>query len=313
MLTPTTNKILTAATTRVAPLLPSITAAGSILAADAIGCGLIYMIGKNMGGIYARQIDLPCQLSSDNDSSGSSFERFWNDVKVKNLGRCIPGVSSKVSCALVLLLSGRFTGAAIDALPSIQQMLLSACYYGSMGILDEFVDLEGDMKTSTSRKFEKYALAGLVLTIPLLMMMNPPLYVSYGLFGLTTNILSGKIDHKYFEWTAAITFCCAVLVARAVNIDFPFMGMAILALSDAIYEIHDEHPMLIELTRKLPFMNKLWEVLNFQSCLVMLVCFKRLPLSWLSVTGGSYAIAKLGLAKGNLKARASYSCAAADS
>ena len=175
------TKILAAATTRAALLFPPAIAAGSILAADAIGCGLIYMIGHQMGGIYARQLNPPYQLSSDIDSSVSPFEKFWNHVKVKNQRRCIPRVSAKVLCALVLLLSGQFNGVSIAALPNIKQMLLFTCWYGSMGLLDEFDDLEGDMKTSASRKFKKFSQVGLVLPIPFLMVMNPPLYVSFAL------------------------------------------------------------------------------------------------------------------------------------
>ena len=62
--------------------------------------------------------------------------------------------------------------------------------------------------------------------------------------------------------------------------------------------------MLIELTRKLPVMNKLWDALSMHSCMVILICLKLLPLSWLSVTSTSYAISKLGIANGNLEAGA---------
>lgn len=253
-----------------------------------------------MGEIYARELDLHHQLSSCEEPNTFSFGKFWNHVKVKNENRCIPRVSAKVLGALVLLLSGQFKGGSIDALPTIKQIIVFTCWYGSMGLLDEFDDLEGDMKTSTSRKFEKWSQVGLVLPIPFLMVMNPPLYVSFALYQLIAHSLSGKIDSKYFQWTAALGLCCIILVARATKIAFPILGIALLSLSNSVWQIHDEHPMLIGLTRKIPIMNKLWDALSMHSCMVILICFKLLPLSWLSVTSTSYAISKLGIAHGSL-------------
>lgn len=255
-----------------------------------------------MGEIYAGQLDLRHQLSSYEEPNTSSFGKFWNHVKVKNERRCIPSVAAKVLGALVLLLSGQFKGGSIDALPTIKQIILFTFWSGNMGLLDEFDDLEEDMKTSTSRKFEKLSYVGFMLPIPFLMVMNPPLYVSFALYKLIAHSLAGKIDSKYFQWTAALGLCCTVLVARATKVAFPILGIALVSISNSVYQIHDEHPMLIGLTRKHPIMNKLWDALSMHSCMVILICFKLLPLSWLSVTSISYAISKLGIAHGSLAA-----------
>lgn len=298
-----------AATPLLAGASSALVSAGGILATDALGCGLIYCAGRFMGQSYAEQHLQQQEQKISNAASSSkatkTFAKFWKEVKIKNVNRCIPRISVKVIGVLALLLAGYFNapaaGSASSAcLPTITQMVLFTSWYGSMGMSDEFDDLEDFMKNKQSRRFGKLVQLALMIPIPFLMILNPVLYVSFAIYQLAAHSLSRKIDSTCFQITAAMGLACALTVARMKRVVFPLTGMAFLVLSNALWQIHDEHPLLIRLTDKFPFMTKVFDICSFHTVMVLLVACQVLPLAWLSVTSASYAASKVGVADGSL-------------
>ena len=266
----------------------AIASAGTIVVADAVGCGLMYLVGRFMGNSYTK--------------TQSTDQSFWENVKTKNTNRFIPRTSIKLLGATLLILMGRFHASLTKTtLPSLAQMLLFSCWYSSMGLADEFDDLPEPLKTKSSRRFESISKFLLAAPIPFLMLWNPTLYVSFALYQLTSHTLSGKIDTKGLQLTAAMGFVCAVFISTLYRVKLPLVGMMALTLSNFVWQIHDEHVLLIKLTEKYPILAKLWDIFSFHTIMVILVALGGLPLSWLSVQSPGYAAAKLGIADGCLQ------------
>ena len=73
--------------------------------------------------------------------------------------------------------------------------------------------------------------------------------------------------------------------------------------AEILWQIHDEHPGLIALTKKIPSLNKVWRILNKNTFMLFLTVFGLLPLPWLTTSSPAYAVAKVGLAKGVLSSK----------
>ena len=123
-------------------------------------------------------------------------------------------------------------------------------------------------------------------------------------FTLVADDLGHKINTASFQQVAVFGVGTMGILAKVLRLkiqDFPLLGLCILILTKALYEVHDENPLLIKLNERFPIMIKVWDYVNHHAVMVLLVFMGILPHAWLLVNSAGYAVAKLSLARGCLE------------
>lgn len=303
-----------------APVMVSLSAsstaaatAAKILSAEAAGCLTIYFIGMCVGRLHTETLILPTQDSFGHlttaGSSNDNIQRFWAAIHGKNLARIVPRFINKMLGVLFLLLmgSGKILTSSFgnlnEAMPSWPEMILCTVWHGMLGFADELDDLPVVLQDETSYFFSKLARVAILLPIPILMMATPSLYIPYAMIKLMADGLSHKIDTTSFQQVAVFGIGMVGILTKVLHLklqNFPLLGLSIVVLANALYEAHDEHPLLVKLNEQFPIMNKVWDYASSHTVMVMLVFMGILPPAWLSVQSTSYALSKLSLARGAL-------------
>ena len=235
-------------------------------------------------------------------ATSTNHASFWRVVKTKNMSRMFARSGAKLLGVIALLVAGRFQEMVWDlsaAFPSTVHILLFTSWYGAMGLSDELDDLPSNAQTRLSRAHGKLSQLFMMAPIPYLMMADPSLYVSFAAYQLASHTLSNKIDTRSFQVTAALGTLAMFLVCQLRQVTFPVTGLIVMIMSNVLWQIHDEHPMLIRFNNRFPnIAPKLWNLFSFHTIMILLVMLRVLPLSWLTVTSASYATSKLGLSHG---------------
>lgn len=274
----------------------------SILLAEAVGNLAVYSLGVVAGGV-SRMHSTSSDANKNNDFS-------WLEVSKKNKMRIKQRSLDKaftlmfVFC-LSLILQGvsKPADATTSLFPSFGLMVLFKVYVGLSGITDELEDLPEGLKTKQSKLACYTSTAASATAIPVLMCALPSLYIPYAINSLGSFTLAGKIDNKHFQFIGFLGIFSLFAVTFAMNLplkSFPLIGLFTMLTAESLWQIHDEHPGLIALTKKIPSLNKVWRILNKNTFMLVLTVFGLLPLPWLATSTPAYAVAKVGLAKGVL-------------
>lgn len=279
-----------------APLAP-------ILLAEAVGNLAVYSLGVVAGG-FSRMHSTSSDANKNNDFS-------WLEVLKKNKTRvkqrsCDKAFTLMLVFCLSLMLQGvsKPTDVTTSSLfPSFRLMVLFKVYNGLVGITDELEDLPEVLKTKRSKLACNTSTAAFAVTIPAMMCALPSLYLPFAINSLGSHTLSGKIDNKLFQVIGFLGIFSLFAVTFAMNLplkSFPLIGLFMMLTAESLWQIHDEHPGLIKLTKKNPLLKKVWRILNKNTFMLLLTVFGLLPLPWLTTSTPAYAVAKVGLAKGVL-------------
>mmetsp|Transcript_7596 Transcript_7596/g.11603 ORF Transcript_7596/g.11603 Transcript_7596/m.11603 type:complete len:317 (+) Transcript_7596:40-990(+) len=274
----------------------------SILLAETVGNLAVYSLGFAAGG-FSRIHSNSSDAKQNNDCS-------WLEASEKNKKRIKQRSSDKAFTLMLVFLSFMLQGVPkppadmTTLVSSFTLMVLYKIYCGLVGIIDELEDLPADIKTKQSKLASKTSTAVLAVTIPALMCALPSLYIPYAIFCLGSYSLAGKLDNPLFQVIGFLGIFALFAVSFALQLpalkSFPLVGFFVLMTAESLWQIHDEHPGLIKLTKNFPLLNKVWRILNKNTVMPLLTVFGLLPLPWLTTSTPAYAVAKVGLAKGVL-------------
>mmetsp|Transcript_23296 Transcript_23296/g.29751 ORF Transcript_23296/g.29751 Transcript_23296/m.29751 type:complete len:314 (+) Transcript_23296:98-1039(+) len=276
----------------------------SILLAEAVGNLAMYSLGFAAGGFS--------KIHSTSLDANKSHDFSWLEVSKKNKNRVKQRSSDKAFTLMLVFLSFMVQGISnpiadmTALLPSFKLMVLYKVYMGSLGITDELDDLPEDIKTRQSKLACSISTAAIIAAIPVMMCGLPSLYIPYAIAVLGTHGLAGKIDNPFFQAVGFLGILSLFAVTFAMKLplkSFPLVGIFMMMAAEALWQIHDEHPGLIKLTKNFPSLNKVWRILNKNTFMLFLTVFGLLPLPWLTTSSPAYAVAKVGLAKGVLSSK----------
>ena len=182
----------------------------------------------------------------------------------------------------------------------------------AVGLVDEFVDMPKEFLFNQNRNNTTYfinqgiqiALVTFMITIIPLLMNAHEVFIQSAILKLTSEVIAGKLDNPIFHLIAIVgmfLICKLMLSMRFANFfatitSWPLFGMTLVAIGKFLYEIHDENPSFIRLSKVLRIPSKLWDYCTETSLCCILVIFQFLPIQFLTLAAPIYSISKLGMA-----------------
>jgi len=185
------------------------------------------------------------------------------------------------------------------------EMTLLSLWFGAMGLVDELHDtvLEVPLHKRRVPNWVFY-LAYMTLLVPIPVLIGAKeVFAHYAVAFAACQIMGKKLDNAVFKATVVIGLPLVGAMAWTSGsgmAGWPVVGMAGVAFSHSLYELHDEAEILQRLVAMgLPV--TIFAVLcNLHCAINIAVAAGALPVAWLCCISAGYPAAKAGLATGAL-------------
>ena len=292
----------------VLPVQPQV-ALVSLLSLEISAVAKAFMFAFVFGAIINRHNIVPFGTETHTDA-----KQYWTDVERNNFDRSI----LRGACKLIVSIMVTFGFGVIYDAPNVplpskfdQNIYLLFCTVD--GIVDELCDMPKSFnlfslikKKQGSNLFRVSAIASLslislalLLPIPFLMGSNE-IFIQMAVFQIVTNALSMKLDNVVSKFASfiGIAFIALSVVGKSFIAmrSWPLIGLGVLIICQILYQLHDEIPFLINLSKKVP--EVIFHFVNCHCAIPLLVASKILPVHWLLLPNPLYSVTKLGLATG---------------
>eukprot|EP00933_Yihiella_yeosuensis_P040381 TRINITY_DN34682_c0_g1_i1.p1 TRINITY_DN34682_c0_g1~~TRINITY_DN34682_c0_g1_i1.p1 ORF type:complete len:755 (+),score=138.76 TRINITY_DN34682_c0_g1_i1:128-2392(+) len=267
-----------------------------------LGFLIAFFLGAWLGGSFSE---------SQETLAEEDVQLYGEVVKVNQHRlryRCIGKISGSIIVGIPVInsyfeLDCIRTAPTAPAAPTVGQITAFAAWLASMAVVDEMHDTVSKVKLHAERLPRSVELfAKTLFLLPVFYLpLSSELYAQFALTFLASQIISRKIDTPVFKLAVAVFGLAFALRCQSEKValdgilaNWPVSGMAAVAIGQILYEIFGQKSAGYS-------ENPLWQLVNFNTFIIVAVVAGLLPVQWLCCVSGAYPAAKIGFARGVLR------------